>query len=341
MFRALIFDWSGTLVDDKGPTLDATNAVLQRFDKEPMGWEEFRSRFRLPYSEFYEEVLPGIPLAELEDHFRAGFRDSEQAVRPLEGTVEFLNWCRENGLRMFVLTSMDAKEFASQVEAFGFGEYFEETYAGVLDKRKVIHEILREHDLVPEETGYVGDMVHDIETALHGGVVPVGVLSGYDDSERLAAAGPRFLLACVKSLHAMMEHNSRVGSVPRRSEDLIEIRKLRISTHIGVPEEERAEAQDLLVTVEMRPDRAFVDLDEDVERTVNYDTVARWIRALAGERPRKLIETFADEIADAVVKEFAVVEATVTIEKFILPDTECVSVRTSRCRPIGVLGNRD
>ena len=76
MFRALIFDWSGTLVDDMGPTLDATNAVLGRFGKAPMSWEEFRSRFRLPYSEFYEEVLPGVPLEELEDHFRAGFRES-------------------------------------------------------------------------------------------------------------------------------------------------------------------------------------------------------------------------------------------------------------------------
>jgi phosphoglycolate phosphatase len=335
MFRALIFDWSGTLVDDMGPTLDATNAVLGRFGKAPMSWEEFRSRFRLPYSEFYEEVLPGVPLEELEDHFRAGFRESGQSVRPLEGTVEFLEWCREKGVRMFVLTSMDAVEFASQVTAFGFEDHFEQTYAGVLDKRLLIHQILETHGLDPEQTGYVGDMVHDIETALHGGVVPVGVLSGYDGSARLAAAGPRFLLSCVKSLHAMLEHSSRLGSIPRRGEDVIEIRRLRISTLIGVPEEERATPQEVLVSVEMRPVRAFADLGDEVARTVDYDLVARRIRALAGERPRKLIETLADEIADTLVREFGVGEAGVTIEKFILPDTECVAVRTSRCRPLG------
>jgi phosphoglycolate phosphatase len=335
MFRALIFDWSGTLVDDMGPTLDATNAVLAQFGKPAMTWEEFRGRFRLPYSEFYEEVLPGVPLAELEDHFRTGFRESGQKVRPLEGTAEFLRWCRENGVRMFVLTSMDAQEFASQVTSFGFEGHFEQTYAGVLDKRKVIHEILETHGLEPKDTGYVGDMVHDIETALHGGVVPVGVLSGYDGSERLAAAGPRFLLACIKSLHAMLEQCSRIGSVPRRGEDVIRIQKLRVPTVIGVPDEERSAPQEIEVSLEIRPLRAFADLADEVERTVNYDTVARRIRALAGERPRKLIETLADEIADTVVREFGVGEVTVTIEKFILPDTQCVAVRTTRSRPIG------
>ena len=332
MFRAFIFDWSGTLVDDMGPTLDATNAVLRQFDKDPMTWEEFRSRFRLPYSEFYEEVLPGVPLAELEDHFRAGFRGSGQAVRPLEGTAEFLDWCRENGVRMFVLTSMDADDFASQVAAFGFEDHFEESYAGVLDKRKVIHDILETHALDPEETGYVGDMVHDIETALHGGVVPVGVLSGYDDNKRLTAAGPKFLLSCVKSLHAMLERSSREGSRAVRGEDLIEIRKLRVSTLIGVPDEERAAAQEVHVSLAMRPERAFVDLEDEIARTVDYYAVAQRVKAVAGEGSRKLIETLADDIADLVVQEFGVGEVTVTIEKFILPDTDCVAVRTTRGR---------
>jgi phosphoglycolate phosphatase len=339
MFRAFIFDWSGTLVDDMGPTLDATNAVLRQFGKEPMTWEEFRSRFRLPYSEFYEEMLPGVPLAELEDHFRAGFRDSGQAVRPLEGTVEFLDWCRENGVRMFVLTSMDADNFASQVAAFGFEDHFEQSYAGVLDKRKVIHDILETHGLDPEETGYVGDMVHDIETALHGGVVPVGVLSGYDDIERLTAAGPKFLLSCVKSLHAMLERSSRTGSRPLRGEDLIEIRKLRVSTVIGVPDEERAAAQEVHVSLEMRPLRAFADLGDEVERTVDYGIVAERVKAVAAKGPRKLIETLADDIADTVVREFGVGEVTVTIEKFILADTDCVAVRTTRVRPQGISPN--
>ena len=93
MYRALILDWSGTLVDDTMPTLMATNAVLGKYDKEPMTWEQFRSSFRLPYSEWYEEHVPGISLEDLEEHFRAAFDVSEESVT-LEGTREFLEGAR-------------------------------------------------------------------------------------------------------------------------------------------------------------------------------------------------------------------------------------------------------
>ena len=52
-YRSLIFDWSGTLVDDLPPTLYATNMVLGEYNVPTLSREEFRQRFRLPYPEFY------------------------------------------------------------------------------------------------------------------------------------------------------------------------------------------------------------------------------------------------------------------------------------------------
>lgn len=335
MFRALILDWSGTLVDDLAPTLDATNVVLGKFGKPALSREEFRARFRLPYSEFYAEVVPGVPLEVLEQHFREAFSASDHEVRPLDGTREFLDWCARNGVRLFVLTSMDAAEFGRQVRNFGFHRFFEETYAGVLDKRLMIHEILRNHGLRAEQTGYVGDMVHDIETAHHGGVTPVGVLSGYDPPDRLSAANPRVLLACVKSLHGMLEHAAECRERPPKGTDApdrIEIRKLEVSARVGVPEEERADPQRLLVSLSLVPETPFADGDDELTRTVDYYQVARRVQEIVAERPRKLIETLAAEIADAILSEFASREVAVTIEKFILPETECVAVRTTRRR---------
>ena len=76
------------------------------------------------------------------------------------------------------------------------------------------------------------------------------------------------------------------------------------------------------IDLAIRPARAFADLGDEVERTIDYDAVARRVRALCAERPRKLIETLADEIADCVVREFGAAEVTVGIDKFILPDTD-------------------
>ena len=52
--------------------------------------------------------------------------------------------------------------------------------------------------------------------------------------------------------------------------DTIEIRRLRVSTLIGVPDEERAISQILLVTVKMTPSQGFSGLDEEISRTVDY-----------------------------------------------------------------------
>lgn len=330
MFRALILDWSGTLVDDSASTLAATNAVMGKYGKPPMTWEQFRESFRLPYSEWYEEHVPGVSLEELEEHFRVAFDSSDHQVTPLAGTAEFLEWCRRNGIRLFVLTSMNTEQFEQQLLEFGFDRHFEQTYSGVIDKRTMIGEILARNGLDPTQTAYVGDMVHDIETARDGGVTSVGVLSGYDLKPQLEAADPGFLLPCIKSLHALLQE-----SIPRAQSTLgesIVIRRLAVSCFIGVPEEERAKRQTLHLTVEMTPEQEFAGLEDCLERTVDYNEVANRIGELAGRRPRRLIETLADEVAVMILQEFAVREVSVEVEKDILPATEAVLVRTRRVR---------
>src|SRR6478672_2035634 len=107
MFRNLIFDWSGTLVDDLGPVIEAANAVLEKYAVAPLDRESFRRHFRLPYSEFYAELLPNIPRAELESHFRPAFDAAITPVTVLPHAREKLEWCTALGIRCFVLTSMD------------------------------------------------------------------------------------------------------------------------------------------------------------------------------------------------------------------------------------------
>lgn len=192
-YRSFLWDWSGTLVDDLPPTLYATNAVLEKFGVAPMGREEFRRRFRLPYPEFYEDVLPGVPIADLEDTFRSAFSESPEGVTVLPHAREMLEWCQEREIRCFILSSMDRGIFYKQLGEFGFAGHFESIYAGVIDKRDRIGEILDTHQLDRSTTAFVGDMAHDLHTAKHGGVDSVAVATGYDPVDRLTANDPTHL----------------------------------------------------------------------------------------------------------------------------------------------------
>lgn len=190
MFKNYIFDWSGTLVDDLGPVLEATNAVLSNYGLPLYEREIFRRKFRLPYREFYEEILPGIALEELETHFRPAFDAAKSIVTVLPHAREMLEWAQKGGARMFVLTSMDPLAFQRQLLQFKMEHFFEATYAGALDKRNVIEELLTTHNLEKNDTAFIGDMTHDIETARHGGVSSIAVLTGYQHPEVIAQARP-------------------------------------------------------------------------------------------------------------------------------------------------------
>ena len=208
MFHNLIFDWSGTLVDDLGPVIEATNAVLGKYQIPPLDREGFRRRFRLPYHEFYSELLPTVPLAELESHFRPAFDAALTPVTVLPHAREKLEWCAACGIRTFVLTSMDSIAFERQMNDFGLSGLFEATYSGVLDKREVIHQILENHHLDPAQTAFVGDMTHDVETARHGGLASIAVLTGYNHPEVLASVRPDLTVPDLGVLRRLLERRS-------------------------------------------------------------------------------------------------------------------------------------
>ncbi len=115
--------------------------------------------------------------------------------------------------------------------------------------------------------------------------------------------------------------------------DSIHISNLTLITHIGVPDGERAAPQRLSISLTLQPARSFADLRDRIEETINYTEVCAVVRALAAARPRRLIETLADDIAAEVLAEFPACEVVeVELRKFILPDTDYVAVRLTRRR---------
>lgn len=210
-YTSLLFDWSGTLVDDLPPTLHATNRVLERHGVAAMDRDEFRLRFRLPYPEFYDEVLPGVPIGDLEGTFRTSFNESPDRVTVLPHAREMLAWCREQNIRCFVLSSMDVGLFTEQAHEFGLHDHFEAIYAGVIDKRLRIGDILTDHGLLPSSTAFVGDMVHDIVTARHGGVDSIAVATGYDPVARLTETKPSYLFDHLGEFREWLEKSSQTA----------------------------------------------------------------------------------------------------------------------------------
>jgi len=327
MFKNLIFDWSGTIVDDLGPVVDATTYVLETHGLEGFNREGFRRNFQLPYGPWWAERLPKVALEEIERLFRIGFKDSSAAVPVLDHAREALEACQLAGVRMFVLSSMDEEAFFQQAREHGLEHYFEDFFIGVLDKREVIGELLAKHALVKEETAFVGDMVHDVETAHHAGIASIAVMTGYNHPEVLVTARPQMMLEDLRYLERF------VHSTPLVSDQCVKVRGLQVQTHIGVPDEERIEPQTLLLHLDMWGSVDFSNMNDEVDQTIDYHAVSVAVEALALQRPRKLIETLAVDIADLILSDFSVQKVRIEIEKRILPQTEWVGCAFEKSRP--------
>jgi phosphoglycolate phosphatase-like HAD superfamily hydrolase/ADP-ribose pyrophosphatase YjhB (NUDIX family) len=207
VIRNIIFDWSGTLVDDLPAVLKASNFVLTQSGRPEMSLETFRAEFSLPFTKFYNRHTPDVPMEKLENWFHSEFKRSQDSVCELPHAREFLEFCRAKKIRTFLLSTIHGDHFKAQCRVTGFDAFLDKPYTDVLDKREKIHEILAENSLKPDETLFIGDMEHDIETARHGGVHSCAVLTGYNTLGQLRAAQPDLIVEHLGELKRVLLKN--------------------------------------------------------------------------------------------------------------------------------------
>jgi ADP-ribose pyrophosphatase YjhB (NUDIX family) len=146
-------------------------------------------------------------MPQLEDWFHSSFKVAQSSVIELPHARDFLVFCRAKKLRTFLLSTVHADHFKVQCSVTGFDAYLDRPYTDVWDKRKKIHDILAENNLQPDETLFIGDMEHDIETAHHGGVHSCAVLTGYNTLDQLRAAKPDLIVEHLGELRRVLEQN--------------------------------------------------------------------------------------------------------------------------------------
>lgn len=106
----------------------------------------------------------------------------------------------------------------------------------------------------------------------------------------------------------------------------ISIVDLELHVHIGVPDEERAKPQRILMTVDMEHDFSSAIATDRVTKTIDYFQVSQRLLAFGNGRSWKLIEKLAHDAGDMVLSEFQPATVTITVKKFVIPQAAYVSV---------------
>src|SRR3954467_15126458 len=96
-------------------------------------------------------------------------------------------------------------------------------------------------------------------------------------------------------------HPPRSDQKPRM--DTIHIHDLEVFYRVGVPDEERATPQRLLLDLQLHLDFARAAATDDLTKTINYFAVTQRLLNFGENREWRLIEKLAEDIATVILTE--------------------------------------
>ena len=112
----------------------------------------------------------------------------------------------------------------------------------------------------------------------------------------------------------------------------ITIFDLEVFYNVGVTEQERAQPQRLLISVEMDFDFAAAAASDRLEKTIDYFEVAQRLLKYGEGRSWKLIEKLANDLTDLIIERFRPQQVTVEVKKFSLPQARYVCANVTKAR---------
>lgn len=205
-YKAVIFDLDGTLVDSLADLSDSVNLMLESYGFPTHEVEKYRYFVGNGSKKLMERTLPRDKAASAEfveealAKYKAIYKERLlEKTRPYNGVRELLEELKSRGIPLGVCTNKHNDAALTIVKILFTPGTFEEVLGdrpGFPKKPNPATplEIASHLGVKPDEVAYLGDTSVDMETAVHAGFLPVGVLWGFRPEEELVKSGAKVLL---------------------------------------------------------------------------------------------------------------------------------------------------
>jgi phosphoglycolate phosphatase len=196
MIRHVIWDWNGTLLDDVDHCLVALNALLDERKMPRIDRTRYRERFGFPVRDFYVEL--GFDFAsevfeQVSERFIAGYRAAVTSASVHGEARATLLALQALGVEQSVLSAMEINLLSSMLREHDLVSFLRHVrgldHLHATSKVALGVELMRSLDVAPHETLFVGDTLHDHETASAMGCHCLLFERGHQTSQRLRSAG--------------------------------------------------------------------------------------------------------------------------------------------------------
>lgn len=203
MQKAIIFDWSGTLLDSFSCFLEVCELMFKELGREMPDNNEIKKTFTSPYMKFWNHYFPNLT-KERQDKLYEMFIHQVREPKTFSLVKETLVVLESKGYMLFVVSSDPLSKLLPQVERAGIKELLVEVRGFAHDKTEVLKDLGKKHDLSMEQSYYIGDTEGDVFMGKSAGLKTVGVTWGFQDKKKLQASQPDYLLDSIEELQNIL-----------------------------------------------------------------------------------------------------------------------------------------
>lgn len=194
-YKNILWDWNGTILNDTPVAYEATNILLERYGYKTITLEYYRDNVDTPIVNFYSKIfdLSKESMETLDNEWCVLYNQLSQKIKLQDGIEKLLEKLSKQDCHQAVLSAFKTEEIIKFAEKFSVSHYFK----SILGTNNIVMEsktmrgkkYMHKNNLDPKETLYIGDTVHDFDTALGLGVDCVLLSIGQQSPRLLKECG--------------------------------------------------------------------------------------------------------------------------------------------------------
>lgn len=210
MYKNIIFDLDGTLVDSDSGIVNSLKFAIAGMGLNPEGFGDLKKYIGPPLFDTFNESFglgearANEALVKYREYYaRKGI--FEAALYP--GVEKMLASLYNDGRSIYLGTSKVVDYARPILEEFGIARYFSFVGGASMDglrrgKADVLRHVLEENPTAAQDVIMVGDTVYDVEGAKEVGLETAAVLWGYGSRWQLEKAGAKYFFDVAPELEA-------------------------------------------------------------------------------------------------------------------------------------------
>ncbi len=202
MYKAVVFDLDGTLLDTIEDIAISCNFVLKHFDKPPLAIKKYNLLVGHGAPQLFKDLLPELTLEEqseglavFEKHYAKQF---DKNTKMYEGISKVLTFFQVKGIKMTILSNKP-NFFTKKCTLKYLRSWKFDAVYGIRDgierkpSKEGVVEILKELQVESSEAIFVGDTKTDMITAKNANMDSIGVLWGFREESELVEHGATYI----------------------------------------------------------------------------------------------------------------------------------------------------